>query len=77
MVRFEPGDYVKAEFKDERGGESEWMWVRVESADDDPRVVFGRLDNEPVAVADVRLGMDLAVSYDNVREHVKASSFRQ
>lgn len=76
MATFEPGDYVKAEFRDERG-ESEWMWVRVESADDEARVVFGRLDNEPVAHADLRLGQEIAVSYDNVREHMKAWSFGQ
>jgi hypothetical protein len=25
MPKFQPGDYVKAEFKDEATGESEWM----------------------------------------------------
>jgi len=25
MARFELGDYVKAEFRDERSGQSEWM----------------------------------------------------
>lgn len=77
MARFEPGDYVAAEFRDECGGESGWMWVRVEGADHEARVVFGRLDSEPVAVAGLRLGMELAVSYDNVREHMKASAFGQ
>lgn len=77
MARFEPGEHVKAEFRDEHGGESEWMWVRVEGADDEARVLFGRLDNEPVALAGLHLGMELAVSYDNVREHMKAWSFGQ
>ena len=27
MPKFQPGDYVKAEFQDEATGESEWMWV--------------------------------------------------
>ena len=26
MAKYEPGDYVKAEFKDESTGENEWMW---------------------------------------------------
>lgn len=77
MARFELGDYVKAEFKNESSGQSEWMWLRVERADDALRVVFGRLDNEPVVSTDLRLGMELAVSYDNIREHMKASAFNQ
>lgn len=53
------------------------MWVKVESSDDGSRIVFGRLDNEPIASMDVRLGMQLAVSYDNIREHMKSESFGQ
>jgi hypothetical protein len=37
-----PGDFIKAEFKDERSGESEWMWVRVERSDDAERFGKGR-----------------------------------
>lgn len=70
----EPGDYIKAEFRNEGGGESEWMWVKVEQADDSGRIVFGTLDNEPIANPDLHLGMKLAVSYDNIREHMKAAS---
>jgi len=77
MARFELGDYVKAEFRDERSGQSEWMWVRVERADEALRVVFGRLDNEPVVNTDLGRGMELAVSYDNIREHMKPSAFNQ
>jgi len=77
MARYEPGDYVKVEFLDERSGQSEWMWVKVESADDGQRIVFGRLDNQPLVNADLHLGMELAVSYDKVREHTKASAFDQ
>lgn len=76
-MSYEPGDYLKVEFKSEQTGESEWMWVKVESSDDATRIVFGRLDNEPIVNTDLRLGMQLAVSYDNVREHMKASSFNQ
>jgi hypothetical protein len=34
MTHYEPGDYIKTEFKDDETNESEWMWVRVDSADD-------------------------------------------
>ena len=74
---FEKGDYVKVEFKDAATGESEWMWVRVEQCDDARRLVFGTLDNEPLVMADLRLGMKLAVSYENIREHMKSGSFNQ
>jgi len=77
MGKYQRGDFVKAEFRDERSGESEWMWVKVESSDDANRMVFGRLDNEPIVSLHVRLGMELAVSYDNVREHMKSESFGQ
>ena len=30
---------------------------------------FGQLDNEPIANTDLRLGQQLAVSYDKVRDH--------
>ena len=77
MVQYQVGDYIKAEFKDDRTGESEWLWVRVQSSDDQLRVVFGELDNEPITLQGLRLGMLLAVSYDNIREHRSASSFKQ
>jgi len=77
MAAYEHGDYVKVEFKEDKTGESEWMWVRVDYADDIERVVFGRLDNEPVVNKDLRLGMELAVSYDNIREHRKSAVFGQ
>ena len=75
MAKYQPGDYVKAEFKDEDTGESEWMWVVVDSCDDEERVLFGRLDNEPVVGTGLRLGDELAVSYEKVMEHRKASEF--
>jgi uncharacterized protein YegJ (DUF2314 family) len=77
MGKYEPGDYVKVEFHDDRSGQSEWMWVKVERSDDAGRLVFGRLDNEPVVITSLRLGMDLAISYDNIREHMKPESFGQ
>jgi len=75
---YERGDYVKVEFPDETTGIGEWMWLVVDHADDKKRLVFGTLDNEPVNdySAKVQLGSQLAVSYDNVREHKKAAEFK-
>ncbi len=73
----EAGDYIKVEFRNQSTNESEWMWVKVDSTDDHARIAFGTLDNEPIANPDLRLGMKLAVSYDNIREHMKAGSFNQ
>ncbi len=74
MSDYQRGDHIKVEFKDDHTGESEWMWVRVESWDDKRRLVFGCLDNEPVAHASrLRLGQQLAISYDNIREHRRFS----
>jgi len=75
MSIYEPGDYVKVDFKDDQTGESEWMWVRVESADDAKRIVFGSLDSQPVLDhgGKLKLGTQLAVSYGNVLQHKKAS----
>ena len=73
---YQTGDLIKAEFRDEHSGEVEWMWVKVQRVDDALRVVFGILDSEPVAMSNLHLGMDLAVSYDNIRDHRTASSFR-
>jgi hypothetical protein len=72
---YQPGDYVKVEFKEDSTGESEWMWVRIDHAEDSERIVFGQLDNEPVVNKGLRRGMELAVSYDNIREHKKSSDF--
>jgi len=79
MPRYETGDYVKAEFSDQDSRESEWMWVRVDSCDDSRRLVFGRLDSIPLLEYGARLkvGSQLAVSFDKIREHKKPSDFRQ
>jgi uncharacterized protein YegJ (DUF2314 family) len=77
MGRYKQGDSVKIEVKDETKRESEWLWLSVENSDDKQRIVFGKLDNEPIVNTDMRLGMDLAVSYDNIREHLPASAFNQ
>jgi uncharacterized protein YegJ (DUF2314 family) len=77
MGKYNPGDFVKVEVQDEVTRESEWMWVIVESSDDDQRLVFGKLDNEPIVHRDMHLGMELAVSYDNIRDHRTSQSFNQ
>jgi hypothetical protein len=78
MARYEHGDYVKIEFPDETTGIGEWMWMRVDRSDDEKQLVFGTLDNEPLNdYGDkLKLGSELAVSYDKVRDHRKASEFR-
>jgi hypothetical protein len=77
MVALESGDFVKFEIKNEKTGDSEWMWLRVERSDEAQRLVFGWLDSQPVAfTADLKLGQHMAVSYDNVREHRKSSEFQ-
>jgi hypothetical protein len=75
MSTYQPGDYVKVEFKENTTGESEWMWVKVEHADDVEQIVFGQLDNEPIVNKDLRRGMELAVSYENIRDHKKSVDF--
>ena len=70
------GRYIKAQFRDGETGESEWMWVLVTGSDDASRVVFGTLDSEPIVMAELRLGQELAVSYDNIRDHRTPASFK-
>jgi uncharacterized protein YegJ (DUF2314 family) len=74
MGMYVKGDFVKAEFQDDASGESEWMWVMVDSSDDQRRVVFGRLDNEPIVFKKLKLGQEIAVSYDLIREHQSTTS---
>jgi len=73
---YAPGDYLKVEFKDQQSGESEWMWVIVDRDDPERRVVFGSLDSESLVMTDLRLGQELAVSYDNIRDHRTPASFK-
>ena len=68
MPAYQQGDCVKVEFKDERRGESEWLWVLVDHCDEGRRVVFGRLDNQPIVNTDLKLGQELAISYDLIRD---------
>jgi hypothetical protein len=77
MAMYNRGDYIKAEFRNDQTGESEWMWVRIDSSDDEKQIVFGELDSMPVLDYEgkLRLGSHLAVSYDNIREHKSAAEF--
>jgi uncharacterized protein YegJ (DUF2314 family) len=68
MAAYGPGDCVKVELSDERTGQSEWLWLRVERCDDDRRIVFGRLDSDPIVATSLKLGQELAVSYDVIRD---------
>jgi hypothetical protein len=75
-VKFEQGDYVKFEIKDDKSGEAEWMWLRLDYCDEPKQVVFGWLDSQPVVfTSDLKLGQHVAVSYDNIREHKKSHEF--
>jgi hypothetical protein len=69
MGKYKKGDHVKIEVEDKQFGASEWMWLLVEYSDDEQQLVFGQLDNEPIANTDMRLGQQLAVRYDKIREH--------
>ncbi len=76
---YEPGDHIKVEFEGEGGLPGEWMWVIVQSRDDGKRIVYGTLDNEPLNDygGNAKLGSQLAISYDTVREHKKPTEFRK
>ena len=75
---YERGDYLKVEFPDDTTGIGEWMWLLVDHTDDTASLVYGTLDNEPLNnyAGKAGLGSQLAVSYDNIREHKKAADFK-
>ena len=72
--RYKAGDFVKVEVVDEATEESELLWVKVSDSDDQRRVVFGKLETEPILHTTMRLGMELAVSYNYIRDHRTAAS---
>jgi hypothetical protein len=52
------------------------MWLKVETVDPNKRVLFGRLDSKPVVFTkELKLGQEIAVSFDNIRDHRKPSEF--
>lgn len=69
MGKYQIGDHVKFEVVDGRSGEAEWLWLSVHRSDDENGIVFGRLDSQPIVMTDMKFGQELAVSYDNIREH--------
>ena len=77
VAKYELGDYVKVEFPDDTTGIGEWMWVRVLHCDDEKRLVIGTLDNSPLNDygAKLKLGSEVATSFDQVREHRKPADF--
>jgi hypothetical protein len=75
MGRYEPNDYVKVEIVDRASKESEWLWVRVDGCDDERQLIFGTLDNIPAVNVELRLGQQLAISYNKIRDRRKASDF--
>ena len=79
MAKYQSGDYVKAVFKDDRSDEAERMWVKVDTCDDERRVVFGTLDNEPIAafLDKLWMGKELAISYDLIVDHRRSVEFDQ
>jgi hypothetical protein len=77
VATYEQGDFVKVEFPDDATGVGEWMWVRVDYCDDEKRLIFGALENVPLDDdgTKLKLGSELAVSFDNIREHRKLAGF--
>ena len=77
MPRYLQGDFVKAVFKDDRSGDAERMWIEVDCCDDEKQVVFGKLDNEPIASFRDKLwlGKEVAVSYDLIVDHRRSEDF--
>jgi hypothetical protein len=77
MAKYEEGDFIKVEFKDEGTGIGEWMWVRVHHSDEEKRLVFGVLDSIPLNShgKKLKLGTELAISFAQIRDHRKSSEF--
>jgi uncharacterized protein YegJ (DUF2314 family) len=74
MGKYQKGDHVKIEVEDKELGVDEWLWLLVDHSDDEQRLVFGRLDNAPVSSENLKLGQQLAVSYDKIRDHRRFAS---
>ena len=51
------------------------MWCIVRSRDDKKRIVYAVLDNQPTGdyQGKLKLGSELAISYDRVREHRRST----
>jgi hypothetical protein len=75
VARYQRGDYVKVELTDERTGQKEWLWVRVDSCHEENQIVFGWVDNLPIINTDLKLGQHLAISCSNTRGHKAEADF--
>lgn len=76
VPNYEACDCIEFKMLDEPTGGFEWLWLVVERDDAAKRVVFGCLDSRPLVFDNgLRLGQELAVSYDNIREHRKPNQF--
>jgi hypothetical protein len=73
---YKAGDYVKIEITNELTRDSEWLWLEISRNDPESRLVFGKIDSDPVVNLDIHRGMEVAVSYDSIREHRTVESFR-
>jgi hypothetical protein len=69
VSKYEKGDHIKFEVADDGSGQSEWVWLLVDDSDDEQELVFGKLDSQPIVATDMKLGMELAVSYEKIRDH--------
>ena len=69
MGKYQKGDHVKFEVSEEKSSESELLWLLVADSDDEAEIVFGKLDSEPIVATDMRMGKELAVSYEKIRDH--------
>lgn len=78
MPAYDPGDFIKVEFSGDGAQAGEWMWVRVERCDDESRIVYGYLDSVPLNYYGnkLKVGSALAISFDNIRGHRRASDFK-
>ena len=53
--------------------------MQVVRCDNEKRIVFGILDNEPIGDYEgkIRLGSELAIKYSQIRDHKKPSELRK
>jgi hypothetical protein len=70
--QLQPGDYIKVEFEDAIGCQSEWMWILLDFEDRESGLVFGYLDNEPALYHGPYLSLGSRVAVD----HCKTRDFR-
>ena len=72
MAAYSFGDLIKVKVCYGSTGEVEWMWMRVNSCDNVNRVVLCQPDNIPLLNTELRVGQQLAVSFDKIKACSKA-----